>query len=297
VNELVPDLTAETVAADLRAKELQQYQLRRIIEPTCWSSRSRRRASRRKQGVLLLRGRLLRPSHIAFPRWQAELARPTSHRRCVRPQKRRTGAPPEDVFVRIFPGVVKPGEPRVWINAVLFVLTRDQHALRRLALRRHGAGHRVAVGFLRPSNLLQGLPFAATLLGILAAHEFGHYFAARYHKVAVTLPYFIPMPLTFGTLGAFIQLKAPIPDRRKLFDIGVAGPLAGWPGRAAALHRADASSEVTVPPPIPGLIWRATASSTWAKWLVLGRDFAQPGNRARRLDESGAPLPPGSACW
>jgi membrane-associated protease RseP (regulator of RpoE activity) len=81
--------------------------------------------------------------------------------------------------------------------------------------------------FLRPSNLLQGLPFAATLLGILAAHEFGHYFAARYHKVAVTLPYFIPMPLTFGTLGAFIQLKEPVPDRRKLFDIGVAGPLAG----------------------------------------------------------------------
>jgi membrane-associated protease RseP (regulator of RpoE activity) len=93
---------------------------------------------------------------------------------------------------------------------------------------------------LRPENLIKGLPFAATLLGILAAHEFGHYFAARYHKVAVTLPYFIPMPLTFGTLGAFIQLKEPVPDRRKLFDIGVAGPLAG-PGRgaAAARRRAD----------------------------------------------------------
>ena len=81
--------------------------------------------------------------------------------------------------------------------------------------------------FISPGFLLNGLPFAATLLGILAAHEFGHYFAARYHKVAVTLPYFIPMPLTFGTLGAFIQLKEPVPDRRKLFDIGVAGPLAG----------------------------------------------------------------------
>jgi membrane-associated protease RseP (regulator of RpoE activity) len=66
-----------------------------------------------------------------------------------------------------------------------------------------------------------------TLLGILTAHEFGHYFAARYHKVAVTLPFFIPMPLGFGTLGAFIRLKEPVPDQRKLFDIGVAGPLAG----------------------------------------------------------------------
>ena len=83
------------------------------------------------------------------------------------------------------------------------------------------------MGLYQPRFLLSGLPFAATLLGILAAHEFGHYFAARYHKVAVTLPYFIPMPLTFGTLGAFIQLKEPVPDRRKLFDIGVAGPLAG----------------------------------------------------------------------
>ena len=68
--------------------------------------------------------------------------------------------------------------------------------------------------------------YALAILTILGAHEFGHYFAARYHQVAVTLPYFIPMPLTFGTLGAFIQLKEPVPDRRKLFDIGVAGPLA-----------------------------------------------------------------------
>ena len=66
-----------------------------------------------------------------------------------------------------------------------------------------------------------------TLLGILVAHEFGHYFAARYHKVAVSLPYFIPLPIGFGTLGAFIRLREQVPDRRKLFDIGVAGPLAG----------------------------------------------------------------------
>jgi membrane-associated protease RseP (regulator of RpoE activity) len=69
--------------------------------------------------------------------------------------------------------------------------------------------------------LLRGWPFGLTLLGILTAHEFGHYFAARYHKVAVTLPFFIPLPFSFfGTMGAFIRLKEPISDRRKLFDIG-----------------------------------------------------------------------------
>ena len=83
----------------------------------------------------------------------------------------------------------------------------------------------------RPALLLEGFPFAFTLLLILGVHEMGHYVAGRYHRTAVTLPYFIPMPpfgaLPLGTLGAFIQLRSPIPSRRALFDIGVAGPLAG----------------------------------------------------------------------
>ncbi len=77
-------------------------------------------------------------------------------------------------------------------------------------------------------NLDQGIPFGASILAILLAHEFGHYLAARYHKSAVTLPYFIPFPLSyFGTMGAFIQLKEPPKNKRILHDIGVAGPLAG----------------------------------------------------------------------
>ena len=75
--------------------------------------------------------------------------------------------------------------------------------------------------------LLGGLPFAIALLAILACHEFGHYLAARFHKTAVTLPFFIPLPVGFGTLGAFIQLKEPPRNRRILLDIGIAGPLAG----------------------------------------------------------------------
>ncbi len=175
------------------------------------------------EGVLILRGRLLRPSHELFPRWLATLNE-LGYTPTLRP-----GATdnPDDVVVRVLPGVARKGKSRVWINAVLFVLTLISTLFA-------GALYTDAVltlnspwDFISPGFLLSGLPFAATLLGILGAHEFGHYFAARYHKVAVTLPYFIPMPLTFGTLGAFIQLKEPVPDRRKLFDIGVAGPLAG----------------------------------------------------------------------
>ena len=77
-------------------------------------------------------------------------------------------------------------------------------------------------------DLWLGWPYSASLLTILGAHELGHYFAARYHKVPVTLPYFIPLPLPpIGTLGAFIRLKSPIKNKRALLDVGAAGPLAG----------------------------------------------------------------------
>lgn len=78
------------------------------------------------------------------------------------------------------------------------------------------------------SDFYRGLLFAGLLLGFLATHEFGHFFAAMYHKIKVTLPYFIPVPLGIGTLGAVIRIKQKINDTHKMFDVGVAGPLAGF---------------------------------------------------------------------
>jgi Zn-dependent protease len=152
--------------------------------------------------------------------------------------------------VHILRGRPNP-KPRSWvINLVLFVLTVFTVLL-------VGAG--IALGSLQsadPATLSQtdrdalanheqciqtgaaelcnapefwrGIPYAVSLLLILGAHELGHYFLARRHNLAVTLPYFIPFPGGFfGTMGAFIQLRQPMRSRKALLDVGAAGPLIG----------------------------------------------------------------------
>jgi Zn-dependent protease len=79
----------------------------------------------------------------------------------------------------------------------------------------------------QPLRVFEAWPFAVAVLGILGIHEFGHYALSRYHGVDASLPYFIPFPTIIGTMGAVIRMRGRIPDRRALFDIGVAGPLAG----------------------------------------------------------------------
>ena len=80
----------------------------------------------------------------------------------------------------------------------------------------------------QPSNLLLGLPFSLSLMGILLAHEMGHYLYCRKYHVLATLPFFLPAPTIIGTLGAFIRIKSPIRTRKALFDIGIGGPIAGF---------------------------------------------------------------------
>jgi hypothetical protein len=121
------------------------------------------------------------------------------------------------------PGVIDPKPSNPWVNLILGILTV-------LSIQFTGATYECGC---IPSTLSEwngGLPMMLAMMSILLAHEFGHYFAARYHKVAVTLPYFLPLPAPIspvGTLGAFIQLRSPFKTKKQLFDIGIAGPIGG----------------------------------------------------------------------
>jgi membrane-associated protease RseP (regulator of RpoE activity) len=90
------------------------------------------------------------------------------------------------------------------------------------------AGVNMAALKSNPGVLLNGLAYAVALMTILGIHELGHYLAARLYKIRSTLPYFIPVPFFLGTFGAFIQMRSPVPNRKALFDVSIAGPLAGF---------------------------------------------------------------------
>jgi membrane-associated protease RseP (regulator of RpoE activity) len=108
-----------------------------------------------------------------------------------------------------------------WRNAVLFVLTV-------LSTLFAGAFYWYQLPvFADPLSALEAWPFSAAIIGVLGVHEFGHYLLTRYHGVDASLPYFIPLPLYIGSMGAVIRMRERIPDRRALLDIGAAGPLAG----------------------------------------------------------------------
>ncbi len=109
---------------------------------------------------------------------------------------------------------------RKWINVALFFATI-------LTTMWAGAAH-LGINLLeQPGQVVEGIPYAAALLLILGTHELGHYFTARYYKMNVTLPYFIPIPFALGTFGAFIKLKTLPQNRKAMFDVALAGPIAG----------------------------------------------------------------------
>jgi membrane-associated protease RseP (regulator of RpoE activity) len=142
-----------------------------------------------------------------------------------------------------------PSRPRYWLHALLLVATcfttlvvgawmeySFQNNLRPLS----DTGGAIPFfpiewALAHPSRLLLGIPFAGTLLLILLAHEMGHYLFCRYYGVHATLPFFIPAPTLIGTLGAVIRIKSPIRSRTALFDIGIAGPIAGFVVAVASL--------------------------------------------------------------
>jgi membrane-associated protease RseP (regulator of RpoE activity) len=138
--------------------------------------------------------------------------------------------------------IITPPRRHYWINVLLLLATTFSTLLVGARLEfafQHGrAAFPENLGLLRlfpvewlishPSRLLLGIPFCATLMVILLAHEMGHYLCCRYYGVYATLPFFIPAPTLIGTMGAFIRIKSPIRSRTALFDIGIAGPIAGF---------------------------------------------------------------------
>jgi membrane-associated protease RseP (regulator of RpoE activity) len=121
-----------------------------------------------------------------------------------------------------------PAKPsRIWINILLFIITVFSVLF---------AGMMYVSGDQIPTTVpgilaaLQagGFPYMISLLAILGTHEFGHYFVSRFHKVTASLPFFIPMPIGLGTMGAFINMKGIPKNRDHLMDIGAAGPIAGF---------------------------------------------------------------------
>jgi membrane-associated protease RseP (regulator of RpoE activity) len=121
-----------------------------------------------------------------------------------------------------------------------------------------------------PLLLLDGLAFSITLMTILLAHELGHYFACRYYGIDASLPYFLPFPSPIGTLGAFIRIRSPIYTRQALFDVGIAGPLAGFVVLVPALIIGIASSKV-----VPGIAERGDltfgvpAIQRFFEWIIF----------------------------
>jgi membrane-associated protease RseP (regulator of RpoE activity) len=105
-----------------------------------------------------------------------------------------------------------------------------------------------------PAEWGAGLPYSLSALFILGCHEMGHYVACRVYRIEATLPYFLPGPNLFGTFGAVIRIRAPFPTRRALFDVGVAGPIAGFVALLPVLAAGLALSTPTDVPPAPGEI-------------------------------------------
>ena len=162
---------------------------------------------------------------------------------------------------------------RVWLHALLLGLTALTTTITGLEhyaafLSEFGA-NRVSAGW---ASIGYGAWYSATILAILGAHEMGHYFACRYYRVDASLPYFIPMlGVLTGTFGAVIRIREPIVHKRALFDIGIAGPIAGFLVAVPALMAGMwLSNTVPLPRHFSGLSLGEPLLFKAAAWLVWG---------------------------
>jgi membrane-associated protease RseP (regulator of RpoE activity) len=167
---------------------------------------------------------------------------------------------------------------RVWVHVLLLVLTIVTTtlvgALQYFSFQAgFGANAQTLVpAFSDPVFYARGLWFSGTVLAILGCHEMGHYLACRYYRVDASLPFFLPAPLPLtGTLGAFIRIRQRIPSKIALFDIGLAGPIAGFLVAVPTLFMGLALSVVEqLPKDFTGLELGEPLLFRAASWLVWG---------------------------
>jgi membrane-associated protease RseP (regulator of RpoE activity) len=222
---------------------------------------------RRQDGTIVMRGYLVQAAEEAY--------------RPLRARFERLGYTPflqshrGQVELIAVPFVIHRRPPRVWINFVLFVATLLSVLITGMLYELGGTPPSLTEIVRNPTFLLAGVPFTATLLGILGTHEMGHYVVSRIRKAPASLPYFIPMipGITItGTLGAVIVQREPFEDRRTLLEVAIAGPLAGLVLAIPLLFYGLATS--TVGPTPEGVMYIQEGNSllyAWAKYLVFGQ--------------------------
>ncbi|MEO0867597.1 MAG: site-2 protease family protein, partial [Cyanobacteria bacterium J06642_11] len=178
----------------------------------------------RRQQMMICRGRLKSSPAVAHSTVQQNVRSHFGNRFLVVLQEERNGNKIFTLLPNSKP--TKPTRRRSWLlSVVLFILTLGTTTLAGLLL-----VHDLSLSDLRaePIILVKGLGYSLAVMMILAVREIAHYGVARYHRIPASPPFFIPVPYFLGTIGAFVRIKAPAPHRRALFDLGLAGPLAGF---------------------------------------------------------------------
>ncbi|MEM7065981.1 MAG: site-2 protease family protein [Cyanobacteria bacterium P01_B01_bin.77] len=181
-------------------------------------------AIERRQQQLICRGRLKATPAVAHSTVQQNVRSQFGDQFLVVLQQERNGQPIFTLLPNRAPAAKAKGSG--WLlSLALFILTLGTTTLAGLLL----VGE-LSLPELRsqPVILVKGLGYSLAVMMILAVRELAHYAAARYHRIPASPPFFIPVPYFLGTIGAFVRIKAPAPHRRALFDLGLAGPLAGF---------------------------------------------------------------------
>ena len=231
-----------------------------------------------KEWIARYRGHLLSEDTVAAYDQLAEALRPYN----ITPLFRKERGDKQVIFLVPSPSIPKLGS-RVYINIILFILTAFSVML---------MGVNVPADVMPPDgsfpwgfalrNIFSGWPFALSMMGILFAHEMGHYVMCRYYKVPATLPFFLPMPRLspLGTLGAFIMMRGMPKNKRILFDVGVAGPIAGLVIAIPVLFIGLSLSHLgPIGPATPGVSGVLEGNSLFylfSKYIVFGKLLPEP---------------------